>query len=271
MSKKLVREYYDRIAVGEWKRLAKDAYHRLEFDTTMHFLKKYLPRKGSILDAGGGPGRYTIALAKQGYEVVLLDLAPELLHIAEKEIKKAKVRKKVEQILQGSVDNLTMFKKNTFDAVLCLGGPLSHLLHKKFRTKAISELVRVAKKKAPIFSSVIGRIAMSMNSINYLWSEMTKAPNIFRKYTIKGDYSGGYGFAPCHFYLPEELENEFKSKAKVLAMVGLEGIFSAHERRFNEVYRMKKYNRILWETHLKTCTHPSVVGISEHFMIICRK
>jgi hypothetical protein len=34
---------------------------------------------------------------------------------------------------------------------------------------------------------------------------------------------------------------------------------------------LKKYNKILGETHLKTCTHPSIVGISEHFMIICKK
>lgn len=271
MSKKLVREYYNKLAIGEWKRLTKGAYHRLEFDTTMYFLKKYLPKKGLVLDAGGGPGRYTIALARQGHEVVLLDLAPELLKIAEKEIKRAKVRKKVKQILQGSIDNLSMFKRNTFDAVLCLGGPLSHLLHKNLRLKAIKELIRVAKKKAPIFSSVIGRIAMSMNSINFLWPEMTKAPDIFRKYTIEGDYLGGYGFTPCHFYLPEELEEEFKSKAKILKMVGLEGIFSTHEKRFNKVWKLRKYNKILWETHLKTCTHPSVVGISTHFMIICRK
>ena len=50
-------------------RLIKDPYHQLELDTTLHFLKKHLPKKGLILDAGGGPGRYTIELAKQGYSL----------------------------------------------------------------------------------------------------------------------------------------------------------------------------------------------------------
>ncbi|MBU4501775.1 MAG: hypothetical protein KKA79_04230, partial [Nanoarchaeota archaeon] len=63
----------------------------------------------------------------------------------------------------------------------------------------------------------------------------------------------------------------FEGKTKFLEMVGLEGIFSTHPRRYNRVYRLKKYNKILWETHLKTCTHTSIVGISEHFMIICKK
>jgi len=164
-----------------------------------------------------------------------------------------------------------MFENNTFDAVICLGGALSHIVNKKQRKKAISELIRVAKKYAPIFVSVIGRLAICMNSIVYLWDEMLTATDVFRRYAIKGNYLGGYGFAPSHFYLPEELEEEFKDKTKVLEMVGLEGIFSTHQKRYNKVYKLKEFNKILWETHLETCTHPSIVGVSEHFMIICKK
>ncbi len=270
MTKKLVKKYYGEYGMKEWKRLAKDPYHRLEFDTTMHFLKKYLPKKGLIVDAGGGPGRYSIELAKAGYDVILLDLTPELLEIAKRKIQKEKVPDKV-RILQGSIDNLSIFENNSFDAVICLGGPLSHIVSRKQRTKAISELVRVAKKNVPIFVSVIGRLGMCINSINYLWYEMLEAPKVYRRYTIKGDYLGGYGFTPNHFYSPDELKKEFEAKSKVLEMVGLEGIFSTHKKRYNKIFKLKKYNKILWETHLKTCTEPSIVGISEHFMIICKK
>ena len=71
----MVKEYYDKHAEREWNRLVQDPYHRLEFIVTMYFLDKYLPKKGLILDAGGGPGRYTIELAKKGYDVVLFDLS----------------------------------------------------------------------------------------------------------------------------------------------------------------------------------------------------
>lgn len=60
-----VIRYYDEHAEREWKRLFHDAYHRLEFIVTMYFLEKYLPKTGVILDAGGGPGRYSIELAKK--------------------------------------------------------------------------------------------------------------------------------------------------------------------------------------------------------------
>jgi SAM-dependent methyltransferase len=271
MSSELIREYYAKDSIREWKRLVRDPFHRLEFDTTMLFLKKYLPKKGLILDAGGGPGRYTIELARLGYDIVLLDLVPEILEIAKRKIKKEKVQDRVKDIVEASIENLSMYKNDTFDSVLCLGGALCHIVYEKRRQKAISELIRVAKHNAPIFVSVIGRLAVCMNSLVYLWPEMLEAPDVFRKYTTTGDYLGGWGFAPAHFYSIEELKRNFVHKTTILQTVGLEGIFSPHERRYNQVYKQKKYNEILWETHLKTCTDPCVAGTSQHFMIICRK
>jgi ubiquinone/menaquinone biosynthesis C-methylase UbiE len=271
MSSKLIREYYVRDSMREWKRLVRDQFHRLEFDTTMLFLKKYLPKKGLILDAGGGPGRYTIELAKLGYDVILLDITLELLQIAKRKIRMERVQHEVKDIVEASIEDLSMYDDNTFDSVLCLGGALCHLVSEKRRQRAVSELVRVAKDKAPIFVSVIGRLAVCINSVVYLWPEMLKAPDVFRKYTTSGDYLGGWGFAPAHFYSAEELKKEFENKTTILETVGLEGIFSAHEERYNQVHKQKKYNEILWQTHLKTCTDPSVVGTSQHFMIICRK
>ena len=271
MSSELIREYYVKNSVREWKRLVRDPFHRLEFDTTMFFIKKYLPKKESILDAGGGPGRYTIELARLGYDVVLLDLVPELLQIAKRKIKKEKVQDKVKEIIEASIEDLSTYENNTFDSVLCLGGALCHLVSKKRRQKAVSELIRIAKNDAPIFVSVIGRFAVCINAIVYLWPEMLQAPDVFRKYTTTGDYLGGWGFAPAHFYSIGELKKEFEHKTTVLQMVGLEGIFAPHQRRYNQVYRKKVYNEILLETHLSTCTDPCVVGTSQHFMIVFRK
>jgi ubiquinone/menaquinone biosynthesis C-methylase UbiE len=90
---RLTKKIYAEQVFKEWKRLIKDPFHKLELDTTIRFLKKYLPKKGLILDAGGGPGRYTIELAKKGYEVVLLDFAPGNLELAKEKIKKEKVKK----------------------------------------------------------------------------------------------------------------------------------------------------------------------------------
>ena len=270
--KELVKKYYTELGIGEWKRLVKDPYHRLEFDTTMYFLKRYLPKMGLILDAGGGPGRYTIELAKLGYDVVLLDLTPKLLEIAKRQIRRAGVKHRVKQILEGSIDDLSMFSDEMFDAVLCLGGALSHILSKASRERAISEIIRVAKRGAPIFVSVIGRLAVLISELVNFPQEI-EIEDVFRRVRDTGDYYGGYGFAPCHFYLPEELEKSFRGKGvEILEIVGLEGLATLHRKELNRLH--KKYPkawRIWWETHLRTCTHPGAIGISEHILIICKK
>jgi SAM-dependent methyltransferase len=272
MTEKLVKKYYSEQGLREWKRLARDSYHKLEFDTSMHFVENYLPQeKGLVLDAGGGPGRYTIELGKRGNEVVLLDLSSDMLKIAERQIKKSGVQEKVRKIVQGSIDDLSMFGDETFDGVVCLGGPLGHIVDRVRREKAIGELRRVAKKGSPIFVSVIGRLAVLVTELVDLPEEIEL--DIFPKIRDTGDYYGGYGFAPCHFYLPEELRESLEEKGiRVLEMVGLEGLASGHPKEANRLARKQPEAwRIWYETHLKTCTSPTSVGISEHFMAVCRK
>lgn len=58
-----------------------------------------------------------------------------------------------------------MFKEETFDAVVCLGGPLSHIVDRVRRERAIDELMRVAKKDSPVFISVIGRFGVLVNEL----------------------------------------------------------------------------------------------------------
>jgi len=81
----VTKKFYSEDPKLEWRRLDRDHFHRLEYETTFKYLKKYLPKKGLILDAGGGPGRYTVELAKSGYNVVLLDLVAANLDFAKKE------------------------------------------------------------------------------------------------------------------------------------------------------------------------------------------
>ena len=46
----------------------------MEYITTIHYLEKYLPKKGGVVaDIGSGPGRYSLWLAQHGYDVVSVD------------------------------------------------------------------------------------------------------------------------------------------------------------------------------------------------------
>ncbi|MFP3985296.1 MAG: class I SAM-dependent methyltransferase [Candidatus Bathyarchaeia archaeon] len=251
--------------------MTQDPYHRIEFFVTMHFLDKYLPGKALILDAGGGPGRYTVELAKRGYEVILLDLVPEMLEVAERKIRRAGLRKKVRQIVEGSIEDLSMFDDEAFDGVLCLGGPLCHILDQPRRERAVRELVRVARKDAPIFASVISCLGLIKSMLTRFQQEMPYALH----HLETGDYIPGVhgeGFTAAHWFLPEELRGLFEAQGvEVLEMAGLEGLSSHHPRETNKLSRDQEKWKIWMEIIHKTCTHPAVVGCSEHFLLVGKK
>lgn len=272
MKKTAVRDFYENSVLKEWRRLARDPFHGLEFNTTLHFLKKYLPQKGLILDAGGGPGRYTIELAKQGYKVVLLDLSPHLLKIAKKQISKAGVGHKVKSIIEGSITDLSQFADSHFDAVLCLGGPLSHVEGESNRKQAVSELVRVAKKNLPIFISVMGRLAVVMEAARY-WPEEIEMTSHFKELWKNGEDNLWCGSSYCHFFLPDELKKIVeKGGAEIVEGVGLEGLGSHFRKEINRLARNRPVAWKNWlESHYRLCTHPAVFATSGHMLVVGKK
>lgn len=270
MTDELVKEFYTRSVRVEWRRLVKNRFNQLELDTTLYFLDKYLPPRGLILDAGGGPGRYTLELAKRGFDVVLLDATQANLEFARRMISRYGIRDKVKEVTCGSIVDLSRFREATFDAVVCTGGPLSHVLDPQDRLKAVSQLVRVAKPGAPLFVSVIGRLAVMV--VILIESQVELDMPHFELLRDKGDYLGQRGFTACHFYLPEELRQDFsREDVQILEMVGLEGLNDHQFKAVNQLAKDEKLYRKWWETHLLTCTHPAVVGMSEHMLIVGRK
>ena len=120
-----VRNYYATFDEKEWDRLISPE-GAIEFTVTTRALDRCLPRAGRILDIGGGPGRYTIWLARRGYRVVLADLSPNLLEIARAKIAEAGVQSHVEAVEACDACDLSLFADASFDGVLCQG-PFYHL------------------------------------------------------------------------------------------------------------------------------------------------
>src|SRR5215813_3167724 len=105
---------------------------QLERERTRELLLRFLPpAPASILDIGGGPGGHACWLAKEGYEVHLVDITP--LHV---EMAKAASLKQPEALLAsatvGDARSL-LWNTESVDVVL-LFGPLYHLTSRQDRT-----------------------------------------------------------------------------------------------------------------------------------------
>lgn len=76
-----------------------------------------------VCDVGGGAGHNSIPLARQGYEVKILDPSEEMLQKAQQslEAEEEAVRGRVEFVVGSGEDAPRIFGGKTFDAVLCHG------------------------------------------------------------------------------------------------------------------------------------------------------
>lgn len=276
-----VRDFYNQSAEQEFMRTSKDASHMLEFQTTKYFYKKYLKTGMKILDAGGGPGRYTIDLAKQGNHMTLLDISDKELEVAKRKIKQYRVGKFVDSVDLGSITDLP-YKDNSFDMVLCIGGPLSHLRTEQDRKKAIKELVRVAKPGATIFISVMARPAVLNLCVKdfarYIATYGHKNEYDFWKetnlLTKTGDDNWFVGCSYAHFYWPSELKDLVLKSAKnttLLHQVALEWPNQNTHKEFNEIAKNKKQYKKWLDLHFSICEHPDMLSLSAHIMIVIQK
>jgi len=274
-----VKDYYDAHAEDEWLRLEQDAYHMLEFIVTSHYLDKYLPKDdGLILDAGSGPGRYAIHLAKKGYDVFLFDISPRSLEVARREARRAGVEDHVKGFTEGSVVDFSQFGNSSFDAVLCLG-PLSHLIEPSDRKKAAGELVRVAKIGAPIFASVASRYGVFRGFLQIVPDEIVDPSHedLFSLGIHRGHptpHKGGKGFSTvdAYFFLPSELKELFESVGvRTLEIASCEGLSSRLQQDTNKLYE----DKAKWDKWVKlilhTCNDQTIIGMGDHILYVGQK
>lgn len=151
--------YYNKF--NEEKRL-QSRHGQVEYHTTMHYIHRYLElleceRKANgeldqsgaedavnpqteslkIIDIGAGTGRYSVALAAEGYDVTAVELVKYNLGILKQKGTNVKA-------YQGNALKLKRFADNSFDLTL-LFGPMYHLHSDADQIKALSEAKRVTR------------------------------------------------------------------------------------------------------------------------------
>ncbi len=236
----------------------------------MYFIDKFLPKRGLVLDGGSGPGKYTVELTKRGNTVIALDPVEKSLRFLRKAVEMHGAAGRLKGVVNGRLEDLSRFKDNTFDGVISLGGPMSHIMDERLRKRAAAEILRVAKPRARIFVSVMSRMSMIDGFVTDFQKDLDSP---YSKAWVKtGDYFGGYGFTAFHGFLPGELSDLFDAKTfKKITMVGIEGFGSRSEKKLARLQKNKSRWKGWLKMHLETAEEPSIIGVSEHIMLIGEK
>ena len=139
-------EYFDAYGEREWARFENGTTPGPSMTIHMRLLEGYVRPGDRVLDAGAGPGRFTLELLRLGADVIALDISPGQLEL---------LRARLPEIeaLVGDVTDLSRFADGTFDVTVCYGGPLSYVADRAER--AVAELARVTKPGGHVLVSVM--------------------------------------------------------------------------------------------------------------------
>ena len=106
-----------------------------------------------MLEIGAGAGRFTIELARIGCSVVVTDVSRVQLELNAEKVATAGVDASFEERLLLDVVDMSSLEDESFDAVVCYGGPLSYVMDRA--AEAVGECVRVTKPGGPLLFSVM--------------------------------------------------------------------------------------------------------------------
>lgn len=261
MSKRIeiVTSFYNKI--DEDTRLGSSRCGQLEYITTMEYIHNYVQRGAKILEIGAGTGRYSIALAKEGYEVTAVELVEHNLGV----LKRNGSELKNLQAFQGDALDLSRFADGEFDLALVFG-PMYHLYDKRDVNKALDEAIRVTKENGVIFVAFLSVYAILFN--NYLDGNLVAGleENFANDYKVKHfeeQLFTGYDIT--------EFEELFaKKEVKKLTMVAADSVLELAQGRKDFSMSDEEFEAFV-KYHLATCQKRELLGSSSHLLYICKK
>lgn len=275
MSRDVVRAYYASFGEREWARLENPDDGAVEFAITCHTLATYLPREARVLDIGGGPGRYAIWLAQRGYRVVLADLSPEMLSLAQIKVDQAGVGAMVEEIVEADACDLSRWAEESFDAALCLG-PFYHLPDPDDRHGAATELARVLRPGGTAFVALMPRYGFLRRTLaipdeRHHLSQPDFVARLLEDGVfvndIPGRFTDGYGVRS------EEVAPTFEGYGfTTLALLSAEGIVVDIQGAMSELAEEDPETcQAAFDLLLDTASDPSILGMASHLLYVGRK
>ncbi len=148
-----ITQYFDDFGIEEWNRLVKTPTEEVKLAVHSHYLRQYVPPRGRILEVGAGPGRFTKVLAELGCRVVVSDISPVQLDLNRKHAQEFGFDPSVEAWLELDICDMAAVPAESFDAVVCYGGPLSYVFEQ--RDQALTQCLRVTKPAGLMCLSVM--------------------------------------------------------------------------------------------------------------------
>lgn len=254
-----INRFYNQI--DEETRLTGSRHGQLEYATTMHYVHRFAKPGDRILEIGAGTGRYSIALAKEGYHVNAVELVKHNLDTLQEN------STGIDNIISSQADatDLSCFSDGTFDVTLVFG-PLYHLYDPKDIHKAIDEAIRVTKPDGYVLFAFISVYAIMYANYFYGNWQLGECENFTEDNQIRH-------FAEQLFtgYDVAEFERLFDGKStEWITTAGVDGLLEPIEQRSDFAMSDADFAQFS-KWYLSVAEKRELLGATNHLLYICKK
>ena len=265
-----VANYYDEYGDREWTRFARSPADEVSLFLHTHYLERFVEPGSRVLEVGAGPGRFTKIMAEMGCRVLVADISQVQLDLHRKHAEELGFEDSVEERLPLDICDMRRLSDESFDAVVCYGGPLSYVFDQA--PYALRECVRVCRRGGYVLASVM---SLWGPTHRYLDEVLELPPENNSKVTDTGDLTPENWpgvLHRCHMFRPNEVRQLVNGAGLTVAAISASNCLSiGWDDSLAEVKNDPKKWRELLRMELSACREEGCVGMGEHIIVVGKK
>jgi ubiquinone/menaquinone biosynthesis C-methylase UbiE len=236
-----------------------------------HYLRQYLKSGMRVLEMGAGAGRFTRTIAAITRPIVVADLSADKLALNKRNAEALGHASAIEDWRECDMTDIkAQFDNDQFDAVVCVGGPLSYVIDR--REKAVNELYRVTKPGGLLFlsaRSLFGTLHESLPRI------LNVNPRINREIIETGNMGPqqvSLASRFWHAYRAQEFRAFVEATgARTLTITASNCLSST----WTDVLTAWRADRRTWEhlieLEIAACREPGCLDMGAHVLVVAQK
>ena len=263
--------FFDEYGDREWARFEDGRNSPISLAVHTHYLRRFVQAGDRVLDAGAGPGRFTLELARLGATITVADISPGQLELNRRTLIEAGLEDHIAGRIQADILDLGVFDDDAFDATVCYGGPLSYVLDRA--DDALDGLLRVTRPGGHLLLSVMSLVGATAGGIGGIMEiARNRGPEVVQAVVDSGDLPEDLSsHAPMHMYRWSELRNLLERHACRTVAASASGLsFGRVHRELHLSLTDEERERLTaWEIDL--AAEPGAIGIGEHIIAIVQK
>ena len=265
-----VANYYDEYGDREWTRFTRSPADEVSLFLHTHYLERFVEPGSRVLEVGAGPGRFTKIMAAMGCRVLVADISQVQLDLHRKHAEELGFEDAVEERLRLDVCAMNCLSDESFDAVVCYGGPLSYVFDQA--PSALRECARVCRSGGHVLASVM---SLWGPTHRYLDEVLELPPESTRKVTETGDLTPENWAGVlhrCHMFRPHEVRELASQAGLTVTAISASNCLSI---RWDDLLTKFKNDPKKWQEllrmELSACREEGCVGMGDHIIIAGKK